>query len=374
MFGELLLDKLINSKVIIYGIGYNGLYTFRYLKSYNIDVIGFADIKAGDGVDEFQGKPCKLIEDYENKELETVIITPYNDNIQLSTNISDMGYKECITWHEMECLFRLCPMKVWDGDYMKELQKNALFFNAYSGKRCFIVGTGPSIKKQDLSVLKNEYVFTVNTGYKSEQYDALNSSFHVFVDSMYFSKSIDEEEKIAFIEAIKEKLNKTVCFFPYTKANAFIEENGLNSILNINYLEEDLQEYWTSENIDFTQVTPLTGTVVLTAVLLAIYMGFKEIYLLGCDCTDIYTSIGSKTQNANLVSYAWNNDKRQQKRLENTLGTRSFESIYHIQYLKFKTFRQVNSICKEKGIALYDCTLNGLLDCIEKKDFLSLTF
>ena len=68
------------------------------------------------------------------------------------------------------------------------------------------------------------------------------------------------------------------------------------------------------------------------------------------------------------------NDSNQQKRLENTLGKRSLESIYHVQYIKFKNFRHINDICNTLGIKLYDCTQAGLLDCVEKKKFEEINF
>ncbi len=44
----------------------------------------------------------------------------------------------------------------------KLLNKNKKFKNIHKGNRCFILGNGLSLKQQDLTLLKNEYVFTVN--------------------------------------------------------------------------------------------------------------------------------------------------------------------------------------------------------------------
>ena len=56
MFGEILLNKLKECEIIIYGAGNNGLYTFHYLKSYGIDILGFADIKSSSGSFLIEGK------------------------------------------------------------------------------------------------------------------------------------------------------------------------------------------------------------------------------------------------------------------------------------------------------------------------------
>lgn len=375
MFGEILLNKLKSNKIVIYGIGANGIYTYRYLKSYDIDPIGFSDKRAGE-VNSFQGIDCREINYWDMDSC--IIVTPYKENNTIISQLNKKGFKNYVSWFEMECLFKMKPLKELSPMYKmckEALRNNKDLKNKYKNKRCFIAGTGPSVKEQDLSLLKNEYVFTVNTGFKLKQFEEMNSNFHVFVDSMYFSSSMDERSQELFADEIKSKLKAgTMCFFSYTKAKEFISKFNLETDMTIRYLEETAQEWWDITDIDFTGTTPLTGAVVLTASLLAIYMGFTEINLLGVDCTDILTSIGSKTKNADMITYAWDNDKNQQKRLEATLGNRPLESIYHIQYLKFKHFRFINDICMQQGISLYNCTKGGLLDCIERKDYESIIF
>lgn len=367
MFGELFLNYIRDNRIVIYGTGYNGIYTLQYLKANCIDIEGFADIKAEIEAYSEYGYPCKRISDYKDKDELMIIVTPYVDNIVICKSIEALGFKKVVPWKDMESLFALCRMRNMDKNLRSVLNTNSLLKNTYIGNRCFIVGTGPSILKQNLSLLKDEYVFTVNTGYKIKQFSCLKSNFHVFVDSMYFSQVNDCDD---FAKELTDKLcNCERCFFPYTKSRKFIEKYGLKQKLNISYIEEDLFEDWTDEDINFEQITPLTGTVVVTAVMLAIYMGFSEIYLLGCDCTDIFTSIGAKTKNNLMTTYSWDNEEKQQKRLEQTLGCRPLEQIYRMQYLKFKNFRKINSICKDKGIKLYDCTDEGLLDCVEKLNY-----
>ena len=37
------------------------------------------------------------------------------------------------------------------------------YHNAYKGKRCFIVGTGPSLKKDELKMIQGEFILGVNS-------------------------------------------------------------------------------------------------------------------------------------------------------------------------------------------------------------------
>ena len=44
----------------------------------------------------------------------------------------------------------------------------------YSGQRCFILGSGPSLIEENLSLIKNEKIFIVNRGYKALQHGLVN--------------------------------------------------------------------------------------------------------------------------------------------------------------------------------------------------------
>ncbi len=50
----------------------------------------------------------------------------------------------------------------WWLDSNKRLKK---YQNLYNGKRCFVIGNGPSLKNTDLSLLKDEYAFGMNRIY-----------------------------------------------------------------------------------------------------------------------------------------------------------------------------------------------------------------
>ena len=49
------------------------------------------------------------------------------------------------------------------------LQKNRMLRDLHAGKRCFIVGNGPSIKAQDLTPLRDEVTIVVSSFFRHSQ-------------------------------------------------------------------------------------------------------------------------------------------------------------------------------------------------------------
>ena len=68
--------------------------------------------------------------------------------------------------------------------YGKQISK---YRDKYKGKRCFVVGNGPSLNEQDLSLLAEEYVFTVNELMRHERFSLLKSNFHILPLANYLT-------------------------------------------------------------------------------------------------------------------------------------------------------------------------------------------
>lgn len=369
MFYDVIVKELKNKPIIIYGAGDNGIYTYDYLKSINANIECFCDKDLNKCGLLIKGIICKKFDELNDYMDKCIIVTPRCNNAQIVFDIKKYGFKYVVSWEEMQFLFHHQNRITSESDLVLEgyLKKNEKFKNMYVGKRCFIVGTGPSINEQNLACLKNEIVFTVNNAFKIDNFECINTNFHIYIDSLYFQEDQNENNNLMRVERMKKIGNKAQCFFPYSKSINFVKKYNLEKVLNINFIEENVNICLSENTMDFQREVALSGTVIITAIMLAIYMGFSEIYLVGCDCTDILTTIGAKIENASMTEYAFKNDNFEQKHLQETLGKRSLESIYHIQYIKFKNFRILNEICNNKHIKLFNCTKGGILDCLERK-------
>ncbi len=249
----------------------------------------------------------------------------------------------------------------------KILEKNKKFFNIHKGKRCFIVGNAPSIKTQDLSLLKDEIVFTVNYIYKSEQYEDLNSNYHFFTDPFCFN--LDKSNPETFLNIEKNGV-KPVLFLPYETAFDYVKKTKIDEKLNIHFISSQvpMELGVTPTNLD----APISGywTVIHTAIVAAIYMGIGEIYLLGCDCTGIVTDVETLQEKEEISGYSYEFDKKQQEKLlyeyENNITFQdSLRGWAHI----LDGYKVLDGHCKKIGVKLYNATNGGILRSLERKKY-----
>lgn len=152
----------------------------------------------------------------------------------------------------------------------------------YKGKRCFIIGNGPSLKAQDLELLKDEVTFAGNKIYLLFNKTSWRPTFYCILDYYYIAA---EYEKAREVEA-------EIRFLPREKAMAagviedrFVYYNRQTNHLRANELQATNSCGDLKFSDDIIDVVYGGDTVTYDMLQIATYMGFKEIYLLGMDHT-----------------------------------------------------------------------------------------
>ena len=162
------------------------------------------------------------------------------------------------------------------------LDKNILLKDRHKGERCFILGAGSSIKKQDLKKLAGEYVISVSNTYVHPDFHIFKPKYHVLPAILAWHSKLYSKEK--FIEWLKEMEEKTLDaeMFFHIGDRELIESNGLFRNRKIHWNEYCKWNEDFKTEIDLSCV-PEIGSVSEFAITVALYLGFEKIYLLGFD-------------------------------------------------------------------------------------------
>jgi len=176
-----------------------------------------------------------------------------------------------------------------DGDILK---KNLGIKNIYLGKRCFIIGNGPSVSNLNLEKLSNEYTFVMAEFEKNTQARELRPKFHIITDSVYFTEDTTEYWPRRLREKDKEISTDTTMIINMA-ARPFIEKYNLFKRHHVYYV--GTQGIFTNNlpfNINLDHYVPYPKNSVLMCMMAALWMGFNEIYLLGCEHNFLSHNLG----------------------------------------------------------------------------------
>lgn len=253
--------------------------------------------------------------------------------------------------------------------------KNVEFYDRYAGKRCFIIGNGPSLKSVDLSRLKDEYTFTVNQLSRNAGFGELKTNFHIWADQRFFDLDLNQSEDRELLDVMRNVAtpdNSPVVFYKWA-AKDMIEQTGLDSELDVRYFGDigmDIPTALSGEKrLDICRPLPVFSTVVHYAVCVAVYMGFSEICLLGCDCTGFISTAQAKLRSGQQTEYAYTvteNEKRRMERMYDKTSIRN-ELMWYAEL--FDNYEFLRVYCEKQGARLVNATETTLLESIPRVDF-----
>lgn len=251
----------------------------------------------------------------------------------------------------------------------KSINGNVSFYKIHEGKRCFILGNGPSLKSVDLKSLENEIVFSVNCFSRVNNFEEAKPNYHFWMDYSFFE--LRDDQKYNHDDLINDyhMMAKTgaKCFVP-SAAYPFIKENKIDDILDIHYLllgDSNVENSTVRYKIDDF----ITGysTVVQYAITVAIYMGFKEIYLLGCDSTGIISVLNNALGIDNDGVHAYNRDDTNERNKQ-ILKHWTMTDVFFDQYVLFHGYKLLNDFSQKNNILLVNASCKTLVNEIPRKE------
>ncbi len=209
--------------------------------------------------------------------------------------------------------------------------------NIHKGCRCFIIATGPSLTMDDILKLKNEYTFGVNSLCK------------VFEDMGWETTYFGIQDKSVYKKLKKEidKLNRTELFVS-SDNYGWSSINCKYSLYPFNrYNQKTPAKQFIYKFSDDIYKEVCGGfTIVYSMLQIAVYMGFNQIYLLGCDCN--YSDDKSKRHFVDSGHY----DPGYK-----TVGNKMIDA-----YKVAKKYADVHNI------KIYNATRGGMLEIFERVD------
>lgn len=228
--------------------------------------------------------------------------------------------------------------------YRKELKELAELEGKYRGRRCFVIGTGPSLTASDLEKLDSEFTFASNSIFRYFDKTYFRPDFYAVCDKTYYAANKEKCDSV---------IPKRCTFYPLDFALIY----GFNR--ECRYF---LRPYYSSRYPKF-KVKPMRAleegsTVTFYLLQLAVMMGFTDIYLLGVDFN--YSTYkdhkGNIVHNDNVKDYAFN-DKATNYTVPD-LGR------------SYKAYCLAEDYCRQHNynVRIYNATRGGKLEIFKRVD------
>jgi hypothetical protein len=232
---------------------------------------------------------------------------------------------------------------------------NAMLRSRHMGRRGFVLCNGPSVAQQNLLPLRDELVFSVSSGYLHPDYDRIKPRYHCVPQITY--GRLTEEDVVRWFEEMHARIGDAELFLSATE-EPLVRSHGLFAGRTIHYVffYDKFDEMVSRQIPDIAVSIPRVQSVAVMGLILALYMGMKNIYLLGTEHSEFITR---------TYKYAFEPTVLKGKDISTTPTGETVTSRYddfHQLGRLWRHYRVMREIAEAQGAQIWNATAGGELD------------
>lgn len=341
---------LLEGHVFICGFGTNGEIIDRWLNNNSVKITAFIDKrykKTGSRVKCIRYGDLKK---YSGKRV--VLMSSFKYSHEMINDLLDAGCDReeiiRIEPHTVSAMIESMSKPIRPESNLGRLKNN------HNGQRAFIIGNGPSLTIGDLDLIKDEISFATNEIYGAFSFTDWRPTYYIIHDRV--GSKMNFKTKSEF-EWMLKNCKDIIC----SNLTSKYEEYGEGHYSNLLFYKALLHKDGKSSEIysfseDITKgIVDAAGTSVYVMYQLAVYMGIKEIYLLGMDC-----SFEKEYVDGEVVE-----DKSKKNHADFIREIDGLEDIYNINGI-VKCHRSADAYAISHDIKIYNATRGGELEVFER--------
>lgn len=349
------MAKEISTKdhIYIWGVGGFGDLIGKAFNKNNIKCNGYYDNFCADKIHELNGMPV-----YGNDKIDIsenafyILSMRYYEEVYNQLLNKDIS-PEHIVFFENTSFFNDLTEEPKKLQLAKKYIKT--FYKKHDGAKCFVIGNGPSLRLQDLDKIYETGIvsFGSNMIFNCYEKTKWRPYYHFFADYT-FTKKICANKNINYLAQ-----NCKYIFGPSdSEIIKYIDKIG-NLIAYKAVLSDSKKKIDFSS--DCSEKVYRGNTVTYPILQMAVYMGFKEIYLLGMDhvFSETRQPDGSIKINKDILNHA------------EILGNYAVSGVADMGVVT-SAYQSAKEYANAHDIKIYNATRGGKLEVFERIDFDSL--
>lgn len=252
------------------------------------------------------------------------------------------------------------------------LATNRRFAGIAKGRTCFVLATGPSVAKQDISLLSTQSVVSINEMFDYLPRRGIVPEYIIIHDRAYFNR---EPEKNAFIEDLSDASSRFGFQVVSTIEGArLIEAKGIFPNERLTYMAQtrtgllDFRDAGIEPKLDFHCALPGLYTATHTAVAWAIFLGFDEINIMGVDLDFDRADAEPLKRCYGDSPYNRHHTMSASEAFRRDLGW-TMDHVRKHAAMQIEAFEYLYQLAARRGQKIFDATLYERLGAIPKRHF-----
>lgn len=244
-------------------------------------------------------------------------------------------------------------------------------------KPLIILGNGPSLKETiDVhgETLRQTDSMAVNFAACTHEFKDIKPKYYILADPHFFDNRNDPN-----VRRLNDNLRQTdwemTLLLPFgAKTPVELNDNHNIKIERYNALGAEGFRWLTDMAYRYGLAMPRPRNVMIPAIMTAITMGYKEIYITGADHS--WTKTLSVDENNNVISiqpHFYKDNEQELERIRKEYLKYPLHTILDSFRLAFKSYHAIQDFAIRHGITIYNSTPDSFIDAFTRRQLPSIS-
>jgi len=236
-----------------------------------------------------------------------------------------------------------------------------------------IMGNGPSLSQtiaRDMHALKSHPCMAVNFAALAPEFVAIKPRFYVLADPHFVSAS-DNPNLVRLWDNLRCVTWRMTLLVPVPFSDSIIERIGCNGLIDVATFNAVGVEGWQwlcRSAYSKGWGMPRPRNVLIPSVMLAMWLGYREIYIAGADHSWMKTiSVNDRNEVVSIQPHFYKDDDKEIQRVTTEYLKYPLHQIIHSFYVAFKAYHEISSYARHQGVEIFNATPESFIDAFPRR-------
>lgn len=234
-----------------------------------------------------------------------------------------------------------------------------------------ILGNGPSLRTNldnDLDLLRSADTLAVNFAANTPEFSEIQPTYYLLADPHFFDKAGDDPNVGRLIENLNSITFQMTLFVPAgaRKADSYFHNHNL-TVKHFSFTAVEGYTWFENAMMNSHRGMPRPRNVLIPSIMVGIWLGYKEIYLLGADHSWLKTlSVNDRNEVVSIQPHFYKEDSREQQRVNEVYVNRQLHEVLESMMIAFKSYHRIREYADRCGTQIFNSTPSSMIDAFER--------
>lgn len=234
-----------------------------------------------------------------------------------------------------------------------------------------ILGNGPSLRTNldnDLDLLRSADTLAVNFAANTPEFSEIQPTYYLLADPHFFDKAGDDPNVGRLIENLNSITFPMTLFVPAgaRKADSYFHNHNL-TVKHFSFTAVEGYTWFENAMMNSHRGMPRPRNVLIPSIMVGIWLGYKEIYLLGADHSWLKTlSVNDRNEVVSIQPHFYKEDSREQQRVNEVYVNRQLHEVLESMMIAFKSYHRIREYADRCGTQIFNSTPSSMIDAFER--------